>query len=60
MSQAANKKKKRLGREELTLNLMILPGMIILIIFVFAPLVGCLLYTSLETTQKSKRSKQLS
>ena len=40
MSQAANKKKKRLGREELTLNLMILPGMIILIIFVFAPLVG--------------------
>ena len=43
MSQAANKKKKRLGREELTLNLMILPGMIILIIFVFAPLVGSLM-----------------
>ena len=39
----ANKKKKRLGREELTLNLMILPGMIILIIFVFAPLVGSLM-----------------
>ena len=36
MSQAATKKKKRLGREELTLNLMILPGLIILIIFVFA------------------------
>lgn len=36
----ATKKKKRLGREELTLNLMILPGLIILIIFVFAPLVG--------------------
>ena len=36
MSQAANKKKKRLGREELTLNLMILPGMIILIIFVLS------------------------
>ena len=34
MSQAATKKKKRLGREELTLNLMILPGLIILIIFV--------------------------
>ncbi len=33
MSQAATKKKKRLGREELTLNLMILPGLIILIIF---------------------------
>lgn len=30
MSQAATKKKKRLGREELTLNLMILPGLIIL------------------------------
>ena len=43
MSQAATKKKKRLGREELTLNLMILPGMIILIIFVFAPLVGSLM-----------------
>ena len=27
MSQAATKKKKRLGREELTLNLMILPGL---------------------------------
>ena len=26
MSQAATKKKKRLGREELTLNLMILPA----------------------------------
>ena len=43
MSQAATKKKKRLGREELTLNLMILPGLIILIIFVFAPLVGSLM-----------------
>ena len=43
MSQTANKKKTRLGREELTLNLMILPGMIILIIFVFAPLVGSLM-----------------
>lgn len=43
MSKAATKKKKRLGREELTLNLMILPGLIILIIFVFAPLVGSLM-----------------
>ena len=43
MSQAATKKKKRLGREELTLNLMILPGLVILIIFVFAPLVGSLM-----------------
>ena len=58
MSQAATKKKKRLGREELTLNLMILPGLIILIIFVFAPLVGSLMafenYVQAKGLLKSK------
>lgn len=52
MSQAATKKKKRLGREELTLNLMILPGLIILIIFVFAPLVGSLRHLKIMFRQR--------
>ena len=40
MSQAATKKKKRLGREEITIKLKILTGLIFLIILVYAPLVG--------------------
>ena len=43
MSQAAKKRKQRMGKEELTLNLMMVPGLIILAIFVFAPLVGSLM-----------------
>ena len=40
---AVKKQKRRMGTEEKALHLMILPGMIILAIFVFAPLVGSMM-----------------
>lgn len=40
MSQKAGKVKRHMSREEVTFHLMLLPGMIILAIFVFAPLFG--------------------
>ena len=40
---AIKKQKRRMGTEEKALHLMILPGMIILAIFVFAPLVGSMM-----------------
>ena len=40
---ALKKQKRRMGTEEKALHLMILPGMIILAIFVFAPLVGSMM-----------------
>ena len=40
---AVKKQKRRMGTEEKALHLMILPGMIILAIFVFVPLVGSMM-----------------
>lgn len=43
MSQKAGKVKRHMSKEEVTFHLMLLPGMIILAIFVFAPLFGSIM-----------------